>query len=67
MDLTRKLRDLAGLARDAMGLGPELALAAGDRAPDFAALDQHGTRHTLADYRGRKLLLWFYPKAATPG
>jgi peroxiredoxin Q/BCP len=67
MDLTRKLRDLAGLAKDAMGLGAELALAPGTPAPDFAAPDQHGTRRTLADYHGKKLLLWFYPQAATPG
>ena len=67
MNLTRKLRDLAGLAKDAMGLGGELALAPGDPAPDFAALDQHGTRRTLAEFRGRKVLLWFYPKAETPG
>lgn len=67
MDLTRKLRDVAGLAKDAMGLSAGLALAPGTPAPDFSALDQHGTRRTLADYRGKKLLLWFYPKAATPG
>jgi len=67
MNLTRKLRDLAGLAKDAMGLGDELALVPGDPAPDFAALDQHGTRRTLAEFRGRKVLLWFYPKAETPG
>ena len=67
MNLTRKLRDLAGLARDAMGLGDELALAPGDPAPGFAALDQHGARRTLGEFRGRKVLLWFYPKAETPG
>jgi peroxiredoxin len=67
MNLNRKLRDLAGLARDAMGLGGALALAPGDPAPDFTALDQHGARRTLAEFRGRKLLLWFYPKADTPG
>ena len=39
----------------------------GDRAPNFALDDQDGTSHRLADYRGRKLLIYFYPKADTPG
>ena len=67
MNFSRKLRDLAGLARDAMGLGRELALAPGSPAPDFSALDQHGAPRTLGEFRGRKLLLWFYPRADTPG
>ncbi len=67
MGLLRTLRDIAGLARDAMGLGGTLMLKRGDQAPDFDAPDQRGTRRTLASFRGRKLLLWFYPKADTPG
>ena len=39
----------------------------GDPAPDFALLDQHGNTVRLEDYRGRKLLLYFYPEADTPG
>jgi len=42
-------------------------LARGDRAPDFTLADQAGRRVKLADFRGRKLLLYFYPKADTPG
>ena len=42
-------------------------LKAGDTAPDFAVLDHEGKRHTLADYAGKHLVLWFYPKASTPG
>ena len=42
-------------------------LAAGDTAPAFSLPDQHGTTVRLADYRGRKLLVYFYPKADTPG
>ena len=39
----------------------------GDRAPDFKLVDQHGKTLQLSDFRGRKLLLYFYPKADTPG
>lgn len=67
MGLARKLRDLTGLARDALGLGRDLMLKAGDKAPPFDVLDHRGNRRTLADFRGKKLLLWFYPKADTPG
>ena len=42
-------------------------LAPGTQAPDFQVTDHLGRGHSLADYRGRKLVLWFYPKADTPG
>ena len=42
-------------------------LAAGDTAPMFALADQHGDTVRLKDFRGRKLLVYFYPKADTPG
>jgi peroxiredoxin Q/BCP len=42
-------------------------LAQGDRAPDFALADQRGTMVRLGDFRGRKLLVYFYPEADTPG
>ena len=42
-------------------------LAPGDPAPDFELADQHGKMVKLADFKGRKLLLYFYPKADTPG
>jgi thioredoxin-dependent peroxiredoxin len=42
-------------------------LKSGDAAPDFALLDQHGRTVRLADYRGRKVLVYFYPEADTPG
>lgn len=40
---------------------------AGENAPDFRLPDQHGEEHTLSDYRGRWVLLYFYPKDDTPG
>lgn len=39
----------------------------GDAAPSFSLPDQDGKVHTLADYRGRYVLLYFYPKDDTPG
>ena len=42
-------------------------LKKGDKAPDFSALDQDGKSHQLADYAGKKLVVFFYPKASTPG
>ena len=42
-------------------------LKTGDRAPNFSGLDQNGASHTLADYKGKKLVVFFYPKASTPG
>lgn len=42
-------------------------LKSGDNAPDFSLLDQHGKTVRLRDFRGKKVLLYFYPKADTPG
>lgn len=39
----------------------------GDFAPDFELTDQNGTSHRLSDYRGKKVVLYFYPKDNTPG
>ena len=42
-------------------------LKKGDKAPNFAANDQDGNTHSLTDYKGKKLVVFFYPKANTPG
>ena len=39
----------------------------GDKAPEFTLLDGDENSVSLSDFRGRKVLLWFYPKASTPG
>src|SRR5690606_11402959 len=39
----------------------------GNLAPAFTLLDQEGREHSLKDYRGKTVLLYFYPKAMTPG
>ena len=42
-------------------------LKEGTKAPDFSLLDQNGETINLKDFKGKKVLLWFYPKASTPG
>lgn len=42
-------------------------LKIGDKAPDFTSKDQNGHIISLNDYKGKKLVLFFYPKASTPG
>ncbi|MFT6748306.1 MAG: peroxiredoxin Q/BCP [Flavobacterium sp.] len=42
-------------------------LQKGDKAPNFSATDQDGKTHSLSDYTGKKLVIFFYPKASTPG
>ncbi len=42
-------------------------LAPGSPAPPFDVVDHLGRRQRLSDYRGRRLVLWFYPQADTPG
>ncbi|WP_025743817.1 thioredoxin-dependent thiol peroxidase [Aquimarina pacifica] len=42
-------------------------LSVGDKAPDFSAIDQDGNTITLDQYKGKKLVVFFYPKASTPG
>ena len=42
-------------------------LQPGDKAPAIALLDQSGEKVKLSDFKGRKVLVFFYPKASTPG
>ena len=42
-------------------------LKIGDKVPDFSAKDQDGNTINLSDYKGKKLVVFFYPKASTPG
>jgi len=48
-------------------LGSGTGLAAGAKAPDFSLEDQNGRRVSLADLRGRNVVVYFYPKDDTPG
>jgi peroxiredoxin Q/BCP len=57
---------IRGILR-AMTRGEARMLKPGDPAPDFEAVDHNGNTVRLRDLRGRKVVLWFYPKADTPG
>ena len=42
-------------------------LQIGDKAPDFSLSDENENIVSLSDYKGGKVVLWFFPKASTPG
>ncbi len=44
-----------------------MALEEGRKAPDFALPDEEGNVVRLSDFRGRRVVVWFYPKANTSG
>jgi len=39
----------------------------GEKAPNFSLKNQEDEQVSLANFKGKKVLLWFYPKASTPG
>jgi len=59
--LSRRLRSLIQLMRR-----PRM-LTVGDPAPEFTVSDHTGKTLRLSDLRGKRVVLWFYPKADTPG
>ena len=65
----QRLFSLALLFSPAFFVAPAIAddLKVGSPAPSFSLLDQYSEQHQLKDYRGRWLVLYFYPKADTPG
>jgi thioredoxin-dependent peroxiredoxin len=68
-------KDMAGIMAMAILISLSAAAIAsggampkvGTRAPDFSLPDQAGKIHKLADYQGKKVVLYFYPKDDTPG
>lgn len=44
-----------------------MTISAGEPAPDFTLADEGGRMHSLSDYRGKPVVLYFYPKDDTPG
>jgi peroxiredoxin len=61
INLVRDLLAHVGVGRRTAMLKP------GDPAPDFAVRSHFGTEIRLADLAGKYVVLWFYPKADTPG
>ncbi len=47
--------------------GKSLPISVGDPAPDFSLPDENGKIHSLSQYRGQKVVVYFYPKDDTPG
>jgi len=44
-----------------------MLLKEGDKAPDFSVPDSNNMIVSLSDFKGKKIVLWFFPKASTPG
>jgi thioredoxin-dependent peroxiredoxin len=65
----RSYLNLPGIVDDALEAKEAhmAGLSVGDKAPSFSLNDQNGNKVSLSDFKGRKLLLYFYPKADTPG
>ncbi len=65
------LRTMIGLLRTAVGRAlagePRPLVEVGSAAPDFELPDELGRLVRLSDLRGQRVVLWFYPKADTPG
>jgi thioredoxin-dependent peroxiredoxin len=54
--------------RQLIGEGPmEMPIEINDKAPEFTSLDQNGEKISLKDYKGKWVVLYFYPRADTPG
>jgi thioredoxin-dependent peroxiredoxin len=58
---------LGTFLRRLLSRGGHPMLKPGDQAPEFDLQDHRGNRVRLADLRGKRVVLWFYPKADTPG
>src|SRR5437879_4548284 len=65
--LPRMVWPLINLEKRTKGRHMGIALAVGDKAPPFNLPRDNGEKASLADYKGRKLVLYFYPRADTPG
>jgi peroxiredoxin Q/BCP len=62
-----KDRLVGKIAKLAEGTKKISMLSVGTQAPDFEVEAHDGTTVKLSDYSGKKVLLWFYPRADTPG
>ena len=62
-----KDRLIGKVAKFVEGMKSVSLLGVGTEAPDFEVGAHDGATVKLSDYRGKKVILWFYPKADTPG
>ena len=66
--LLTRLTIVAGRWMARLGIGGSMAVVSeGSRAPDFSLSNQDGKKVSLKDFAGKRVLLWWYPKADTPG
>ena len=65
--LAVSLAFVVGLATLAFSQDEKKALAVGDAAPDFTVKDHTGVEVKLSDLKGKRFILWFFPKADTGG
>lgn len=67
MNIAKKIFTNAILIFEQIGSKDMMQLKEGDKAPDFSSVNEKGEPVSLADFKGKKLILFFYPKADTPG
>ncbi len=68
MKAREKIRFAGRAFREALRKkGEEVMLSVGEQAPDFEVKSHGGESVRLSDQKGRSVVLWFYPKADTPG
>jgi peroxiredoxin Q/BCP len=65
--VTKKVSKKAAPKKQSAGVVKTPTLAPGDVAPDFTLLDQDGESVSLKDFQGMNVVVYFYPKAMTPG
>lgn len=65
--VTKKVAKKTASKKQSAGVVKAPTLQIGDMAPDFTLLDQNGKEVSLRDFRGMNVLVYFYPKAMTPG
>ncbi len=61
------LRRLRYKGRPGFVARKEAMMEANDKAPDFSLLDENSAKVALKDFRGKNVVLYFFPKADTPG
>lgn len=67
MNIAKKIFTNAVLIYEQFNTNAMTHLQEGDQAPDFSGVNEKGESVSLSDFKGKKLILFFYPKADTPG